>query len=129
MSALTLTFTHFYNEAADEVEISLPARYEVCSRCNGRGSHDPESWSDGFTESEFSETFPEEEDRDAYFSGAYDVQCTVCNGKRVELVVDREAAERDCPELLKIWDENAKEEAREDAADRATRRMESGGLY
>lgn len=72
-------------EYDDEEEVRLPSRYEVCGRCRGRGVHDPEAFSGGFSVEEFHEDpdFAEE-----YLSGRYDVSCSVCGGRRVELRPD-----------------------------------------
>jgi hypothetical protein len=59
-------------------EISVPTRWEICERCEGNGKHDPESFSNGFTESEFYDLFDDEEEREAYFNGRYDVPCREC---------------------------------------------------
>ena len=59
----------------------VPARFEVCSTCKGKGSHvNPSIDSHGITGDEWDEWGYEEQD--AYMNGAYDVTCNECNGKR-----------------------------------------------
>lgn len=58
-----------------------PKGYAVCPTCEGRGSHvNPSIDSHGLTAEDFAEDPDFEE---AYFSGAYDVRCAECHGKRV----------------------------------------------
>ncbi len=100
------------DEDENEVKFELPARYEVCSRCDGHGKHvNPSIDSNGITQSEFDE---DPEFRDAYFSGRYDVDCHNCNGKRVQLILDMEAikASKEHSANFKIVDEYQKEEIR-----------------
>jgi len=61
--------------------VEVPVTFEVCSTCDGKGSHvDPSIDASGFC--------PEDaDDTEAYFSGAYDVPCYGCGGKRVEPVL------------------------------------------
>ena len=70
---------------ADENDnIILPAKNEVCGRCNGEGVHDHPAFANGLTWEDFAEDpdFYEE-----YRSGMYDVVCTECKGLRVVPVV------------------------------------------
>jgi len=69
-------------------EVSLPAKYEVCPRCAGSGVHDHPAFSSGITSSEWAEWGAE--DQESYMQGAYDVQCSECDGQRVVLVVDED---------------------------------------
>lgn len=70
----------------EEKTFEFPARYEVCHRCRGRGVHDPDGFSDGFTAEDFEEAGPDF--KEEYMSSYYDVQCSVCHGQNVELVRD-----------------------------------------
>jgi len=64
----------------------VPARYEVCGTCDGKGKHvNPSIDSNGLTAEDF--------DRDPdffgdYMSGMYDVPCNECHGRRVSPVPD-----------------------------------------
>jgi hypothetical protein len=96
--------------------ITLPGKFEVCWRCEGRGVHD--CWEGGMTGDEMAEQGPEFfED---YMSGMYDTKCSECNGRRVLEVPDRERADAD---LLAIYDENEREAMEYAAEVAAERRM------
>lgn len=118
------------NDEGDEEEVEFPAIKEVCSDCGGHGTVMNESMRNhAYTPEEFMEEF-DEEGRQQYFTrgGIYDVQCPTCKGANVVNVIDRKACERD-PELkkkLEQWDEQEEERLQYEAADRATRRGESG---
>lgn len=77
--------------------ITVPAKYEVCYRCEGRGVHD--CFSGGFTSEQADEWGPEFiED---YKEGVYDKRCEECNGDRVVAVIDRDSCD---PETLAAYD-------------------------
>lgn len=90
MATLTMKWT--YDIDGDEVEVDLPAKYEVCGTCEGNGTHlNPSIGQHAYSSEEFYESFDEEE-QEQYFKrgGMYDVQCEECNGKRVIAVPDFE---------------------------------------
>lgn len=63
----------------------LPARWQQCPTCEGRGRYvNPAIDSHGLSADDFAD--PDFED--AYLSGAYDVTCNQCNGRRNILVPD-----------------------------------------
>jgi len=65
-------------------EVSLPAKYKVCSKCEGTGTHvNPAVDGHGLNLSEMDPDFQE-----SYFRGDYDVKCSECHGERVVLEVD-----------------------------------------
>jgi hypothetical protein len=81
MSKPTVTITD-----EDGNELSIPAHFEVCPRCEGEGSHvNPAVDGNGLTAEDFAEDPDFEE---GYFEGRYDVTCERCNGARVIAVVD-----------------------------------------
>lgn len=84
-----LSITVLDDETAD-VEVRLPARHDVCPRCEGRGTHDHPAFANGITSSEWNGPDWDEESRERYMSGGYDVRCSTCDGKRVVLVPDDE---------------------------------------
>lgn len=93
-------------------EVLLPAKREVCRRCNGEGKHvNPNIDGHGIDPQEFRDD-PEFEEN--YFSGLYDVTCQRCNGLRVVDVVDRE---RLTPKMLSRLTayERAEDDARAEA--------------
>lgn len=72
-------------EDADGNELELPARFEVCSRCEGEGTHtNPAIDGNGLT----AEDLADDDFRQDYMGGVYDVACEKCAGARVVAVVD-----------------------------------------
>lgn len=107
-----------------EFEIDLPAKFEVCGTCEGKGTHVNRNIDgNGLTREDFEEDPDFEE---AYFRGDYDVQCEECGGARVVPVVDEDRCH---PKLLKLWQDDCQAQAEMDAEDRYWRRLESGGEY
>lgn len=93
---MNIQFT-WENDDGDEVELELPAKHEVCARCQGHGTHlNPSIGEHAYTAEEFEESF-DDEGREEYFrhGGRYDVMCEECHGKRVVLVVDVDACRSD----------------------------------
>jgi hypothetical protein len=79
-------FTHVTRDG-DELEVSLPARFEVCPTCEGKGTHVNRAIDgNGLTREDFDQDPDFAED---YFRGGYDVQCEECKGTRVVAVVDK----------------------------------------
>lgn len=95
-----------------EEPVEVKIQWVVCPTCNGNGSHvNPSIDCDGLTASDFAE---DPDFRESYFSGAYDVPCYECHGKRVVPgLIDPE----DIKLLNKYHEENAAYEA-ERAAER-----------
>lgn len=75
-----------FEDPATGDEIQIPAKYEVCDNCQGRGTTvDPAIDGNGLSGEEFAEDPDFAED---YFGGHYDVQCRECKGNRVKLHAD-----------------------------------------
>jgi hypothetical protein len=91
-------------ELGDPVEsVIFPVKYEVCACCEGQGTTtNPSMDANGLNIDEL-----EDDQLDAYFSGAYDIPCPHCEGKRVEPVINREAAGAD---KLELYDEYSQDE-------------------
>lgn len=98
----------------DGNETAVPARWEVCARCQGNGIHD--CWEGGMTGSEMAEQGPEF--AQDYADGMYSVRCNACDGKRVVAVLDRRRATIE-QQAMHDQDEQAK------AYDEALYRMET----
>jgi hypothetical protein len=80
MTDITKNITVYTDDGA-ELELSLPAKFEVCSRCRGTGSHvNPAVDGHGIPAHEFVE---DPDFAESYFAGVYDVPCERCHGKRV----------------------------------------------
>jgi len=103
-----------------EVEFEIPAKYEVCDRCNGRGKHDHPAFSNGLTQSDFDE---DPDFREEYMRGRYDVPCSECHGLRVVLVPDRERCTPDQITNLDMYENIQAEIASERAFERRMRSM------
>jgi RecJ-like exonuclease len=102
----------YYDE--DGEEITPPMRWEICTRCEGEGTHtNPNIDGNGITASEWEEW--DDDERDGYMSGRYDVACDECNGSGKIHVVD---LERCTPEVRAIVEstDQAEHEQRAEAA-------------
>lgn len=75
------------NEDSED-EFEVPAKYEVCGTCDGKGHHvNPSIDSNGLS----AEDFDEDPDfREDYFEGRYDVACNECGGARVVPAMDED---------------------------------------
>lgn len=90
MAALTLTITDIDDEGV-EIEVVIPAKHEVCNRCEGRGTHvNPAIDGHGITSEEWWGPDWDDDSREMYMTGGYDVPCYECGGKRVVLTPDEE---------------------------------------
>lgn len=98
---MTVTFSDFENDEGEFEDIVLPFKFQVCSTCNGKGSHvNPSIDSHGLTSEDFYEDPDFAED---YFSGVYDVACYECGGKNVTPEIDSEEIEKRGTEQQKKW--------------------------
>lgn len=64
--------------------IEFPAKFEVCPRCQGHGTHD--CFDNGMTRADMDEY--DHDFAQDYIDGAYSKLCDECGGKRVVLVFD-----------------------------------------
>lgn len=92
----------------DLIEVELPTNLEVCDRCEGKGVHDHPAFSNGISGEEWNGPDWDDDSRETYMSGGYDVVCSECRGLRVVPVVDRRLAEIKCPEALAQYDAEEK---------------------
>ena len=124
MNNNTIQFT-VYTADGDEIEHAMPARFEVCPTCQGRGTHVNRAIDgNGITASEMEELG--DDFREDYMRGVYDVTCEECRGRNVVAVADPERAS---PEVKAAWEQHMIDEdiaAREYASEATLRRMESG---
>lgn len=108
----------FDDEEDCEIEVVLPFKYEVCSTCNGKGTHvNPSIDAGGLSADDFREDPDFAED---YFGGTYDVSCYECHGKNVVPEVDTKNL---TPEQ-KVWHERLIEMENDRAAWDAEARAE-----
>lgn len=74
-----------HNKDGEPVELLVEGKYEVCSRCNGHGTHtNPSIDGNGLSE----DCLSDPDFMEGYMSGSYDVTCTECQGVRVVPVPD-----------------------------------------
>jgi len=107
------------DEAHEEggYDVPLPTAMEVCPTCRGRGRHVNRAIDgNGITADEWWNEW-DDESREMYLTGGYDVVCEECDGQNVVEVVDEDACS---PELLAAW----QDEEMAMAEMRATERME-----
>jgi hypothetical protein len=111
-------------EEGDEIEVALPASYEVCDRCCGEGKHtNPAIDGNGITSEEFDRDW-DDESKEAYFAGDYDVICEECGGKRVLPTINEAECKRQGLEGdLEAYYEQRRDEAMCRAERAAERRM------
>jgi hypothetical protein len=123
MSNITINVT-FEDDDGCETTVAAPGTFEVCGRCSGHGKHcNPNIDGHGISMEEWNGPSWDDESREAYMSGAYDVTCHDCKGKRVIEVIDWEAFERDQPEAAKAHAESERDLADMYAIEAAERRM------
>lgn len=78
--AMTLSIV-VENDEGEEETLTVKAAFDVCSLCRGKGTHvNPSIDAHGITCEEFDD---DPDFREEYMSGAYDVHCYECGGKRV----------------------------------------------
>lgn len=119
-----ITFT---NEEDEEEVHELPSKFEVCSRCEGHGTHlHPDIGGHAYTLEEFNESFDDEE-KEEYFKrgGMYDVPCEECKGARVAAVVDEERLTEEQKKAFALFQEQEEERARFERDWRREQEMES----
>ena len=113
------------DDEGEETAHELPAMFEACPTCEGKGSHvNPSIDDQGISPQEFAEDPDFEE---SYFSGAYNVTCYQCQGNNVVPIINREqiklAGTKEDVEALKAWDDALEAEAGFRAEEAAERRM------
>lgn len=112
----------YENEDGVEDDIEILCTYEVCGTCEGKGSHvSPGIDAHGITAEEWDRDW-DQEDREAYFTGRYDVTCSECRGRRVVPVAD----ERHLTAAMKEALEYGHQMQRGRYEDARTCRMEDG---
>jgi hypothetical protein len=79
-------------------DLTVPAKYEVCWRCSGTGEHD--CFEGGFS---MSDEFVDQDFLEDYHRGVYTITCTVCKGKRVELVPDYDYMNDETRMIVQDW--------------------------
>jgi RecJ-like exonuclease len=112
------------NDEDSTIEVEVPSRWEICHRCDGEGKHvNPNIDGNGITSSEWAEW--DDESRETYMSGGYDVTCEECGGSGKVRAAD---VDKMTPEVREAWESHERAVAECDAETRAERRY-FGGDY
>lgn len=107
-------------DTEEEREATLPVKFVVCPTCDGRGTHvNPSIDAHGITAEEWDRDWDDEE-REAYLSGRYDVPCYECKGANVVPEVDERRAD---PAVVKLLDDQRASAAESDRISRMERMM------
>ncbi len=113
----------YRSDAEGDFEVEIPTKFEVCPRCQGRGTRvNPAVDGHGISAEEWENDWSEE-DQETYMSGGYDVQCDECDGLRVVEIADES---RMTPEDVEAWHEQERMEALDRAAENMERRYTEG---
>ena len=109
-----------------EHEVELPGSFEVCGSCRGEGTHvNPSIDGNGITSEEWEHDW-DDESREMYMSGGYDVTCYECNGARVVWDVDLDRLKQTNPEAYEAYVEDGRWRAEQAAYERMERRFCGG---
>ena len=109
----------------DGESIRLPTRREVCRRCNGDGTIvNPAIDGNGISTDD--ECWQDDDFREGYLGGRYDITCPECQGRNVVDVVDEELLLADDPALHERWVRAEIEEASSREAEAMERRYCDG---
>lgn len=65
-----------------DVETEIPVKHVRCERCDGRGTHDHPAFENGISADEWNGPDWDDDSREGYMSGRYDVRCSECDGAR-----------------------------------------------
>jgi predicted methyltransferase len=94
-----------FNDVGEEIEI--PAKYVVCDRCEGKGTHtNPSIDGNGLCGDDI-DRLGGAEFLEEYQRGDYDVWCEKCGGKNVTLAPDFEAMSPELEEQVKDYYDDA----------------------
>lgn len=111
-------------EDDEGVTHALPTKFELCSICEGRGTHVNRAIDgNGLGREDFDQ---DPDFAESYMRGDYDVACEECGGARVVPVVDRARLTPAQKKLWKAHQEAKAELARDEASEQRLRMMESG---
>jgi hypothetical protein len=100
--------------------LKLNAHYEVCGRCDGKGTHWHESLSNGITQEDRERDW-DDESWEWLMNGGMDVRCSECHGDRVVATVPQTFSNED--RAARLYWEWVQEEADYRALCESERRM------
>jgi hypothetical protein len=105
-------------EELPPVQHVLSLHYAVCPTCDGKGSHvNPSIDAHGITAEEWDRDW-DEEDRENYQSGLYDVVCYECKGRTTVLTIDERNSSSEAVKAAHEFFEDDANHRREVAAER-----------
>lgn len=124
---MTITVYGTDDEGHDfEEDIEVPTRWEICSTCRGNGTHVNRNIDGHGIGAEEWENDWDDDSREAYFRGDYDVACEAkCSDGKVR-VVDIDACTPEQRKAVEAWEKQEDEAAIERYHDMQTRRAEDG---
>ena len=97
------TMTLFYEEAGpNDEDLTVPARWDSCSLCSGKGKHSLAVDGHGITAEEWEQDW-DYEDREMYLSGGYDSQCEECDGTGAVPVPDYDRMSDEARKAVDNW--------------------------
>ncbi len=107
----------------EEMQVTFPMKFVVCDVCDGKGTHvNPSIDAHGITEDEFSSW--DNEEREMYMSGAYDITCATCKGDRVLPTINEDAVtDKTMLENLKLYEKQKSVDAYYASIERQERMM------
>ena len=115
--------TSIWEDANTERLVDFPGKWEICERCQGGGMISNPAFSNGITSAEWFEDWDEEE-REYYMAGVYDVTCPTCGGSGKVVVVSEDDLTDEEQEDYKIWKEQCDKDRQNEIADNALYRAE-----
>jgi len=113
----------YEDDDGEKVSETIPSKREVCPDCDGTGEHLHRGLRVGFTREEFRETFDDDESREGYFSGRFDVPCETCRGRNVIEVPDVERMTEAQLRAFEAWQGEVDVMRAIDCESRSERRM------
>lgn len=96
--------------------IEVPTCWKICQRCEGEGRHDHPAFANGITQSEWQDEW-DDESRENYMRGAYDVLCEDCSGSGKVRKPDLSRCVPALRKALKEWMRDQRIEAAERASE------------
>lgn len=64
----------------EDHEEEVPSKWVICERCRGNGKHDHPAFANGITSDEWNGPDWDDDSREGYLEGRYDVRCEECSG-------------------------------------------------